>query len=57
MMAQVTRAILFAKATATTSRSFRPRSDTIQGSALAIFEQSNTVCALLITEHHLIVTH
>jgi hypothetical protein len=31
-MAQVTRAILFAKATATTSRGFRSRSDTIQGS-------------------------
>ena len=46
MIAQATRAVLFAKATAATSRGFRS-SEINQGSFLAAFEQSRTVCALL----------
>ena len=47
MMAQAMRAVLFAKATAATSRGFRLSKDVNQGSVLACFEQSSTVWALL----------
>ena len=47
MMTQATRAVLFAKATAATSRGFRRSSEINQGSVLAAFERSSTVCALL----------
>jgi hypothetical protein len=47
MMAQATRAALFAKATAATSLGFRLSKEVNQGSVLACFEQSSTVCALL----------
>jgi hypothetical protein len=47
MIAQATRAVLFAKATAATSRGFRLSSEINQGSFLAASEQSRTVCALL----------
>jgi hypothetical protein len=47
MMAQAMRGVLFANATATTSRGFRLSNDVNQGSALAALEQSSTVWALL----------
>src|SRR5258708_39754278 len=47
MMAQATRAVLFAKATAATSLGFRLSKDINQGSVLACFEHSSTVWALL----------
>lgn len=47
MRAQATRALLFAEATAATSRGFLLSREVSQGLVLACFEQSSTVCALL----------